>query len=176
VRGARCGRIVSVRRWRSVATRLLAGLALVVCSRATVQAQTTEFTLSTGAVTFPTPTAANYSTWPPSASGPVTDSVAVPFEVSRTSTGWRIATVLIRCTAVAGGKACGDIEWRNGATGAWQTLTFTDAEVETRWLWIFGSNFGWSNTLWLRVRLRPGDPIPSVMSSQIALSLDVYRP
>jgi hypothetical protein len=158
-----------------IATLALAIVALVVWPTRAV-AQTTEFTLSAGAVTFPTPTAANYSTWPPSASGPVTDSVAVPFEVSRTSTGWRIATVLIRCTAVAGGKACGDIEWRNGPTGTWQTLSLADAEVETRWMWIFGANFGWSNTLWLRVRLRPGDPIPSVMSSQIALSLEVYRP
>lgn len=159
-----------------VTTGLMGVVVLAVWPCTVVHAQTTEFTLSTGAVTFPTPTAANYSTWPPSAVGPVTDSVAVPFDVTRTSTGWRIATVLIRCTAVAGGKACGDIEWRNGSTGAWQTLTLTDTEVETRWLWIFGSNFGWSNTLWLRVRLRPGDPIPSVMSSQIALSLEVYRP
>jgi hypothetical protein len=157
---------------------LAAVVALGLCAvpRAQAHAQATEFTLSTGAVTFPTPTSANYDTWPPSASGPVTDSVAVPFEVSRSSTGWRIATVLIRCVAVAGGKACGDIEWRNGSTGAWQPLTLADADVETRWLWIFGSNFGWSSTLWLRVRLRPGDPVPSVMSSQIALSLEVFRP
>jgi len=165
-------------RWTAWTGRAIVAVLLVACSLVggRLSAQTTEFTLSTGAVTFPTPTAANYGSWPPSAAGPVTDSVAVPFEVSRSSSAWRIVSVLIRCTAVTGGKACGDIEWRNGPTGAWQSLTLADAVVETRWLWFFGSPFGWTNTLWLRVRLQSNDPIPSVMGSQIALSLEVYRP
>lgn len=141
-----------------------------------LRAQSTEFSLSTGAVVFPTPVPANYSSWPASASGPVTDSVAVPFTVARTANNtWRLTTVLIRCQSATAPRTCGDYEWRNGATGPWQPLTLTDAEVESRWVIPFWFNDPWSNTLWLRVRLDVNDPAPTLVTSNIVLTLTVSR-
>lgn len=144
---------------------------------AELSAQSTDFLLSTAPIAFPTPTLANYSSWPASAVGPVTDSVAVPFAVDRVGqTHIRVTTVLIRCTSVSGGKSCSDIEWRNGPTGPWRALTVNDETVESRIVFPFFINDPWSGTLWLRVRLDWNDPAPSVMTSGIALTLSVYRP
>jgi hypothetical protein len=165
-------RIDRTRRWR-----VLVGL-LLLCGAWPVvaQAQTTDFVMSSAPITFPSPTLANFSTWPASATGPVTDSVAVPFTVTRSGAGTiRITDVLIRCTSVVGGKSCADIQWRYGASGPWQSLTMTNVSVDSRWVipgWI---NEPWSGTVWLRVRLDWNDPAPSVMTSGIALTLSVYR-
>jgi hypothetical protein len=151
--------------------------ALAVCAAAPAQAQSTDFVLSTAPLVFPTPTLSNFTSWPPSATGPVTDSIAVPFTVDRVQqTFLRFTTVAVRCTGVSGAKACGDIQWRSGPTGAWNTLTLVDAEVESRWVWPLLFNDPWSGTLWLRVRLNWADPAPAVMTSNIALTLSVYRP
>jgi hypothetical protein len=150
----------------------------VLCSMpgTRVEAQSTEFQLSIGSVVFPTPTPGNYTSWPPSASGPVTDSMAVPFTVDRVSNNTiRVTTVLIRCLSVSGPKACGDYEWRAGATGPWQPLTLVDTEVESRLVFPFFFNDPWSSTVWLRVRLNASDPAPSVVMSNIALTLSVTR-
>jgi len=168
-----------------VATGPLAGVrarvvgAVVACAVASnaLAAQSINFVLSTAPIVFPTPTLANFSSWPPSAVGPVTDSVALPFTVDRTgNVQRRETTVLVRCTAVSGGKACADIEWRNGASGPWTALTVTDAVVESRTVIPNELNDPWSGTLWLRVRIDWDDPAPSVMTSGIALTLSVYRP
>jgi hypothetical protein len=144
---------------------------------AALMAQSTDFLLSTAPIAFPTPTLANYSSWPASAVGPVTDSVAVPYAVDRTGQSHvRVTTVLIRCTSVSGGKACSDIEWRNGPTGAWRALTVSDEVVEERTVIPGQLNDPWFGTLWLRVRLDWNDPAPAVMTSGIALTLSVYRP
>ena len=129
-----------------------------------------------GAVTFPTPTAASYTSWPPSATGPVTDSVAVPFTVDRTANSTiRVTTVLIRCQSTTGPKTCADYEWRNGATGAWQSLSLTDTEVESRLVIPVFFNDPWSGTVWLRARVSLADPAPAVATSLIAFTLEVRR-
>lgn len=141
-----------------------------------LQAQSTEFALSTGAVVFPTPTPGNYSSWPASAAGPVTDSVAVPYTVSRlANNSWRETTVLIRCQSATAPKTCGDYEWRNGPTGPWQPLTASDAVVASRWVIPFWFNDPWGDTLWLRVRLDVSDPAPTIVTSNIVLTLTVTR-
>jgi hypothetical protein len=140
-------------------------------------AQSTDFLLSTAPVTFPTPRLEQFSSWPPSATGPVTDSVAVPFSVSRRQNlSLRIASVLVRCTGTTGGKPCADIEWRSGPVGAWRPLTLTDEVVESRTMIPLLVNETWSGVLWLRVRISWDDPAPSVMTSGVALTLSVYRP
>jgi len=159
--------------------RLRRGTAIVVSliAPAVLSAQSTDFMLSTAPITFPTPTLANFSSWPASATGPVTDSVALPFSVVRAgNTTVRETSVLIRCTSVAGGKACSDIEWRNGPTGPWRALSQSDAVVEVRTVIPGQLNDPWSGTLWLRVRIGWNDPAPSVMTSGIALTLSVFRP
>ncbi len=141
------------------------------------RAQSTDFQLSAGSFAFPTPTAANYTTWPPSATGPVTDSVPVVFAVDRVQQSTeRITTVLLRCTGTTGVKVCGDIEWRSNSNASWKALTLVDAVVETRTLIPLALNDSWSGTLWFRVRLNWNDPAPSVSTSSIALTLSVYRP
>ncbi len=155
---------------------------LLVCATAvgaagTASAQSTDFVLSTAPLVFPTPTLGNFTTWSPSAPGPVTDSIAVPFTVDRVQQSFiRLTTVKVRCAGVSGAKACGDIEWRSGPTGAWNTLTLVDADVESRYVIPLLFNDPWSGTLWLRVRLDWADPAPAVMTSNIALTLSVYRP
>lgn len=158
--------------WRVIGCLLLmSGLRSVVA-----QAQTTDFVMSSAPITFPSPTLANFSSWPASAPGPVTDSVAVPFTVTRTGAGTiRITDVLIRCTNVVGGKSCADIEWRYGPSGPWQSLTLANATVDSRFVIPFWFNEPWSGTVWLRVRLDWNDPAPSIMTSGIALTLSVYR-
>lgn len=147
-----------------------------LCTHA-LRAQSTEFALSTGSVVFPMPRQSNYTTWPASATGPVTDSVSVPFTVSALQQSTlRTTTVLIRCLAVAGPKQCTDIEWRFGSNGPWRALTQTDAEVESRTVIPFIFNDPWSGTLWLRVRIGWTDPAPSLVTSNIAMTLSVYRP
>jgi len=140
-------------------------------------AQSVDFVLSTAPITFPTPSAAHFVSWPASATGPVTDSVALPYSVDRTgNVHTRETTVLVRCTAVSGGKSCADIEWRNGASGPWTALTLTDVVVEGRTVIPNQLNDPWSGTLWLRVRLSWDDPAPLLMTSGIALTLSVFRP
>jgi hypothetical protein len=157
-------------------SRALPG-AVLLMTPALLAAQSTELELATGAVTFPTPTAAHFASWPPSASGPVTDSVAVPYVVYRNANlTIRVTTVLIRCTGVAGGKACGDIEWRNGPSGPWRALTTGNEEVESRTVFPLLFNDPWGGTLWLRFRVSLGDPAPALITSNIALTLSVYRP
>jgi len=165
-------------RSRAVSRRLAVLLcALTMCVAGHASAQSTDFVLSTAPIIFPTPTLSNFTTWPPSASGPVTDSVAVPFTVDRVQQSFiRLTTVSVRCAGVSGAKACGDIQWRSGSTGAWNTLTLVDADVESRWVFPLLFNDPWSGTLWLRVRLDWADPAPAVMTSNIALTLSVSRP
>lgn len=166
------GRRRSAMLWRVLVCLLLSsGLRAGVAN-----AQTTDFVMSSAPIAFPSPSLANFSSWPASATGPVTDSVAVPFTVTRTGAGTiRITDVLIRCTGVVGGKSCADIEWRYGPSGPWQSLTLTDATVDSRFVIPFWFNEPWSGTVWLRVRLAWNDPAPSVMTSGIAITLSVYR-
>ena len=155
---------------------LLVGV-MSVCAAGRASAQSTDFVLSTAPIIFPTPTLSNFTTWPPSAPGPVTDSVAVPFTVDRVQQSLiRLTTVRVRCSGVSGAKTCDDIEWRSGPTGAWNTLTLVDADIESRWVFPLLFNDPWSGTLWLRIRLNWADPAPAVMTSNIALTLSVNRP
>ncbi len=150
---------------------------LSVTPPASAAAQGTDFLLSAGSFAFPTPTVSNYTSWPSSATGPVTDSVAVAFTVDRAGqSSTRITTVLLRCSGVTGVKICGDIEWRSNSNGTWRALTLIDSEVESRTVIPLTLNDPWSGTLWFRVRLDWNDPAPSVSTSSIALTLSVYRP
>jgi hypothetical protein len=167
----------AVRRAASGAPALVFAVVGLVGSVRAAHAQSTDFLLSTAPVTFPTPRLEQFSSWPPSATGPVTDSVAVPFSVSRRQNlSLRIASVLVRCTGTTGGKPCADIEWRSGPVGAWRPLTLTDEVVESRTMIPLLVNETWSGVLWLRVRISWDDPAPSVMTSGVALTLSVYRP
>lgn len=158
--------------WRAVGCLLFgSGLCTGVA-----HAQPTDFVMSSAPITLPSPTLANFASWPASAPGPVTDSVAVPFTVTRRGGGnSRITGVHIRCTNVVGGKSCADIEWRYGSSGPWQSLTLSDVTVDSRFVIPGLFNDPWSGTVWLRVRLDWNDPAPSIMTSGIALSLSVYR-
>lgn len=152
---------------------LLLSLAPVSIARS----QSTEFSLSVGSVSFPTPTLANYSSWPSSATGPVTDSVPVQFVVDRVNQSTvRITTVLIRCAGTTGVKTCADIEWRSNTNQLWRPLSLIDAEVEARTVIPLQSNDPWSGVVWLRVRLNMSDPAPSISTSNVALTMSVYRP
>lgn len=140
-------------------------------------AQSTDFRLSVGSVSFPTPTLANYASWPPSATGPVTDSVPVQFTVDRVRHSTvRITAVWIRCNGTTGVKSCADIEWRSNTNSSWRPLSLIDEEVEERRVIPLQSNDPWSGILWLRVRLNLNDPAPSVSTSNIALTMSVFRP
>ncbi len=166
---------------RSIIARAAAvTIAVLSCASAfatTARAQSIDFVLSTAPITFPSPRLANFMAWPPSASGPVTDSVALPYSVVRTQQNTtRVTTVLIRCTGTTGGKPCADIEWRNGPVGPWRSLTLVDEVVEARNVIPGALNDPWSGVLWLRTRVSWDDPAPSLMTSGIALTLSVFRP
>jgi hypothetical protein len=152
-------------------------IGVLVLWPAATRAQSTDFRLSASALTFPTPTMANFTSWPPSATGPVTDSVPVTFVVDRVrQSSIRVTTVLLRCAGASGVKTCSDIEWRSDAGGGWRPLTLIDEEVESRTVIPILFNDPWSGTIWFRVRVDWSDPAPSVSTSNIALTLSVYRP
>ncbi len=157
--------------------RCLVALMAAVGPGATLDAQSTDFLLSTAPISFPTPRLEQFTSWPPSASGPVTDSVVVPFTVDRRNNlTIRVTTVLVRCTGTTGGKPCSDIEWRSGPSSAWRPLSLVDQEVESRTVIPILLNDPWSGEVWFRVRVSWDDPAPSTMTSGIALTLSVFRP
>jgi hypothetical protein len=135
-----------------------------------------ELTLSSGALVVPEPTIANFSSWPPSASGPVSDSVPLTWQVTtpRQSNWWRYVVVSVRCEAVAGGKPCDDVEWRD-PSGTWRALSPGGAVLDARWV-LPGITFDdYGSAIWLRWRLAWDDPAPATHVATVGLTVEVYR-
>jgi len=134
-------------------------------------AQKTNLTLTSGAVTFPAPTAADYI------NGYVDAPTGMTFTINSTNGLQRTTTVSIRSLSanLGGVKAIADLEWRRSDLATWNSITLTDAQVEQRIVINKGLNDPWSNTIFFRMVLNWTTDAPATYSGtyQITLSQTV---
>jgi hypothetical protein len=151
-------------------TSAAVSLALVLFA-SPLAAQKTNLTLTSGAVTFPAPTAADYI------NGFVDAPTGVTFTISSTNGVQRTTTVSIRSISanLGGGKAIADLEWRRSDLATWNSITLTDAQVEQRIVVNKGLNDPWSNTIFFRMVLNWTTDAPATYSGtyQVTLSQTV---
>jgi hypothetical protein len=111
-------------------------------------------TVTNGTVTFPAPTPADLTAGILAASTPVTFQVT-PAATAATTT----VTIKASGATMGGSKAIGDLQWRRGDLGSWQSFTQSDVAVESRTYTLFSPRPTWSNTIYFRVVVRwVGDP------------------
>jgi len=134
-------------------------------------AQKTNLTLTSAAVTFPAPTAADYI------NGYVDAPTGMTFTINSTNGLQRTTTVSIRSISanLGGGKAIADLEWRRSDLATWNSITLTDSQVEQRIVINKGLNDPWSNTIFFRMVLNWTTDAPATYSGtyQITLSQTV---
>jgi hypothetical protein len=134
-------------------------------------AQKTNLSLTSGAVTFPAPTAADYI------NGYVDAPTGMTFTVNSVNGAQRTTTVAIRSISanLGGGKAIADLEWRRSDLATWNSITLTDSQVEQRVVVNKGLNDPWSNTIFFRMVLNWTTDAPATYSGtyQITLSQTV---
>lgn len=134
-------------------------------------AQKTTVTLTSAAVTFPAPTAADYI------NGYVDAPTGMTFTVNSLNGLQRTTTISIRSISanLGGGKAIADLEWRRSDLATWNSITLTDAQVEQRTVINKLLNDPWSNTIFFRMLLNWTTDAPATYSGtyQITLSQTV---
>ena len=145
-------------------------LALVLLA-SPLAAQKTTVTLTSGAVTFPAPTAADFI------NGYVDAPTGMTFTINSVNGVQRTTTVSIRSISanLGGGKVIADLEWRRSDLATWNSITLTDAQVEQRIVVNKGLNDPWSNTIFFRMLLNWTTDAPATYSGtyQITLSQTV---
>jgi hypothetical protein len=134
-------------------------------------AQKTSLALTSGAVTFPAPTAADYI------NGYVDAPTGMTFTINSTNGPQRTTTVSIRSISanLGGGKVIADLQWRRSDLATWNSIALTDAQVEQRVVVNKGLNDPWSNTVFFRMLLNWTTDAPATYSGtyQITLSQTV---
>ena len=134
-------------------------------------AQKTNLTLTSGAVTFPAPTAADYI------NGFVDAPTGMTFTINSTNGAQRTTTVSIRSISanLGGGKVIADLQWRRSDLATWNSITLTDAQIEQRIVINKALNDPWSNTIFFRMVLNWTTDAPATYSGtyQITLSQTV---
>lgn len=134
-------------------------------------AQKTNLTLTSAAVTFPAPTAADYI------NGYVDAPTGMTFTINSVNGAQRTTTVSIRSISanLGGGKVIADLEWRRSDLATWNSITLTDAQVEQRIVVNKGLNDPWNNTIFFRMVLNWTTDAPATYSGtyQITLSQTV---
>ena len=158
------------RKLHCVITGAAVALALVLFAFP-LAAQKTNLALTSGAVTFPAPTAADYI------NGYVDAPTGMTFTINSLNGAQRTTTISIRSisTNLGGGKATADLEWRRSDLATWNSITLTDAQVEQRIVVNKGLNDPWSNTIFFRMLLNWTTDAPATYSGtyQITLSQTV---
>jgi hypothetical protein len=154
-------------------------LTALSCVSAPAQAQRTIFTVSGFPVTFPTPTAAELT------AGSITSASAITFTVNA-QTGnpqQRTTTVSIRCQAPcpqSGAKSMATLRWRRADQAIWNTLTTSDAVIETRPVFrnqpLPASNDPWSNSLYWQFLVDWLNDTPGTSTFNIVMTLTVTVP
>jgi hypothetical protein len=89
----------------------------------------------------------------------------------------RTATISIRAsTATLGGtKPVGDLQWRRNDLGTWNSMTTTDATVQSQ-SGFSGGTSTISNSIWLRVNLNWASDPAATYSTTITITLSVTSP
>jgi hypothetical protein len=134
-------------------------------------AQKTNLALTSAAVSFPAPTAADYI------NGFVDAPTGMTFTINSTNGAQRTTTVSIRSISanLGGGKVIADLQWRRSDLATWNSITLTDAQIEQRIVVNKGLNDPWSNTIFFRMVLHWTTDAPATYSGtyQITLSQTV---
>jgi len=145
-------------------------LALVLFA-SPLAAQKTTVTLTSAAVTFPAPTAADFI------NGFVDAPTGMTFTINSVNGVQRTTTISIRSISanLGGGKVIADLEWRRSDLATWNSITLTDAQVEQRIVVNKGLNDPWGNTIFFRMLLHWTTDAPATYSGtyQITLSQTV---
>ena len=134
-------------------------------------AQKTNLTLTSAAVTFPAPTAADYI------NGYVNSTTGVLYTINSVNGANRTTTISIRTTSanLGGTKSIADLMWRRSDLATWTSITLTDAQVEQKPVVNKGLNDPWSNTVFFRMLLNWTTDAPATYGGtyQITLSQTV---
>jgi len=158
------------RKLHSGITSAAVSLALVLFA-SPLAAQKTTVTLTSAAVTFPAPTAADFI------NGYVDAPTGMTFTINSVNGVQRTTTISIRSISanLGGGKAIADLEWRRSDLATWNSISLTDAQVEQRVVVNKGLNDPWSNTIFFRMLLNWTTDAPATYSGtyQITLSQTV---
>ncbi|HEX6628052.1 MAG TPA: hypothetical protein VF105_08865 [Gemmatimonadaceae bacterium] len=135
-------------------------------------AQKTTLTLAGGTVTFPAPTATDYS------AGYVYSTTGVTFSLDATTGVSRTTTVSIRATSanLGNGKVIGELEWRRSDLATWSPITLSDAQVEQRIMIRNTANDPWGNTIFFRMKLSWTSDAPGVYSANYQVTLSQTVP
>jgi len=157
----------------SVSTSATALFALaLVASPLAAQNPKTILTVGAGAITFPTPTAADY------VAGFVDAATGMTFTVNAQTGISRTTTIAIRSSSanLGSGKVLGDLQWRRSDLATWNTITVTDAQVEQRIVVRGTLNDPWSNTIFFRMLLSWVTDAPATYSANYVITLSQTVP
>jgi hypothetical protein len=161
---------------------ILALVALVLaCTPASLVAQgaiKNRMTLSTTTITFPTVTEADYDAGFIAASSPLT----ITFDASKAggaaSGVQRTSIISVRATAatMGGTKAIGDLLWRRSDLSTWNSVSTTDATIESRQFVFNGLNDPWTTTVLFRTTLNWATDVPATYSAPLTFTLTITTP
>ncbi|HEX7919019.1 MAG TPA: hypothetical protein VF454_06405 [Gemmatimonadales bacterium] len=135
-------------------------------------------TLSGITITFPTVTEANYDAGFVAAS----NSITFTFDASKAggaNSGTQrtsIVSVKATTTTMGGTKAIGDLQWRRSDLATWNSLSTTDATIESRQFVFNGLNDPWSNTVFFRTVLNWATDTPATYSATLTFTLTITTP
>ena len=137
-------------------------------------------TLSAITIPFPTATEADYDAGAVAASSPITVTFDSKKNAGNQPNVQRTSTLSIRATSttLGGTKPIGDLQWqRNGtAPGGWNSLTTTDAVVESRQFVFNGVNDPWSTTVYFQTLLSWANDPPGSYAATVVFTLTITTP
>lgn len=148
---------------------------LVVVTAGRAAAQRTRLTLNSGApIAFATATEADYDAGSIAASAPLSFTV----DLRSGNAAWRTTIVSIRASSASmgGSKPIADLQWRRADLASWNSLTTTDATVESRPIRRNSTNDPWTNSLLFRTLLSWNNDPPGTYAPTIVLTLTLTTP
>lgn len=112
--------------------------------------------------------------------GSMPSATAIGYSVSISNPGSgtaRTATVSIKATTatLGGSKVVGDLQWRRNDLGTWNSMSTTDAAVQSQ-SGLSGTGVKYSNSIWLRVLLNWASDPAATYSTTITITLSVTVP
>src|SRR5215208_6342079 len=158
------------RKLRGVSTSAISLALLLFASP--LAAQRTNLSLAGGTITFPAPTAADYT------AGWINSTSGVTLTVNAQSGASRTTTISIRSTSanLGNGKVIGDLQWRRADLATWNSISVTDTEVEQRVVVRGSLNDPWSNTIFFRMLLSWDTDSPATYSANYQITLSQTVP
>ena len=142
------------------------------------QAIRNRLTLSSITIGFSAVTEANYDAGFVAASNSITFTFDASKAGGSASGVQRTSIVSVRATSatMGGTKSVGDLQWRRSDLGTWNSLSTTDATIESRQFVFNGLNDPWTNTVFFRTLLNWTTDTPAAHSATLTFTLTVTTP